>query len=126
MFALSTTAQFSSLALGFCFGILSSSSWLDADRLNGGKQKALGNIYRLEGKNLPIGQEIHDETTRWPFLIDVRFAGVIFLAVFIVMGRRTMGNQRQMNHSQIRVIGRDPDSARGDIRCSLALHPNMQ
>ena len=66
--------------------------------------------------------------TKQHTLINIRFPGVIFLPVLIVMGRRTMGNQRQTNESQIRVIGRDPYSARGDIRCplALALHPYMQ
>ena len=61
-------------------------------------------------------------------LINVRLPGVIFLSVFIVVGRRTMRNQRQTNDSQIRVIGRDPYSARGDIRCpgALTLHPYVQ
>ena len=39
------------------------------------------------------------------FLIDIRFLGVIFLPVFVVMGQRTVGNLGQMNDSQIRVTG---------------------
>src|ERR1700734_648111 len=61
-------------------------------------------------------------------LIDIGFPGVIFLAVFIVMGHRSMGNRRQMNDSQVRVIGGDPDSAGGDIQwpLSLTFHPYVQ